>query len=54
MRTCGSLVLHPSSAPPCHAPKQEENPDARHDLLADARAGLVRARLVQRVQSRRA
>lgn len=51
---CAAPLLHASSTPSCNAPKQKKHPNAGHDLLADARAGLVRTRLVQSVQPRHA
>jgi len=51
---CAAPLLHASSTPSRNAPKQKKHPNTRHDLLADARAGLVRTRLVQRVQPCRA
>ena len=52
MHTTAARIV--SSTPSRNAPKQKKHPNACHDLLADARARLVRTRLVQRVQARRA
>jgi hypothetical protein len=43
-----------SHTPTCNAPEQEQHPNARHDTLPNDRAGLMRTRLVDSVQPRRA